>query len=762
MSTRNDSFTQALQRFQASDLNSSRRILEGILAVDPHDFDALHLLGVISAVGGENGKAEMLYKKALRMDGTHAELRMNLTLALVATGKFDEALTHIEHAVGLHPRHAPAHVTRGNILRELRRREEAVTSYEQALAIDPGHARAWCNLGLTLGDLERYDEALASQDKALEIDPRSVAAWTNRGIALTALRRHEEALASYDRALAIDAGSAEAWSNRSNVLSEMKRYAQALASVEKALDINPGSAEFWSNRGSILAELHRYDGALESFDKAVGIDPEDAQAWYSRGLACYELARYSEAVASFARALAKAPDTEYCLGDWVYTRMMVCDWDGIENDFQRLAARVDEGRKAAQPLSFLAVPSSSEQQKRCAENYVRSNFASAVQPLYAGEKHSHDRIRVAYLSADFHDHATAFLMAGLFEAHDRTRFETFAVSFGPDTASAMRARLRASFDRFIDVRNRSDRETALLLREAETDIAVDLKGYTRDSRPGILAYRPAPVQISYLGYPGTLGADFIDYIIADRDVIPEAQRTNYTEKVIYLPDSYQVNDAARHSVVRTRSRAEWNLPEAGFVFCCFNNSYKIAPAMFAVWMRLLERTEGSVLWLLESSTTAAQNLRHEARSRGVAPERLVFAPRTDHEEHLARYTLADLFLDTLPYNAHTTASDALWAGLPVLTCVGNAFPGRVGSSLLRAIGLLELITESLGEYEARALELAADSSRLAALRDTLVRNRRAFPLFDTALFARRLESAYVSAWKRQQSGLSPDHIDVVG
>ena len=364
-------------------------------------------------------------------------------------------------------------------------------------------------------------------------------------------------------------------------------------------------------------------------------------------------------------------------------------------------------------------------------------------------------MRLAYLSADYREHATAYLAAGLFERHDRSRFEVIGVSYGPDDHSPMRQRLMRGFDRFVDVQSRGDEETARLLREMEVDIAIDLKGYTTGARPEILSYRPAPVQVSYLGFPGTMAAPFIDYIIADRWVLPEADRPYYAEQVVYLPDSYQVNDAARAIAGNVPTRAEAGLQQDAFVFCCFNNSYKIMPPVFEVWMKLLREIPESLLWLLEDSREARRRLQHAAQASGVDPKRLVFAARVAPAEHLARHRLADLFLDTLPYNAHTTASDALWAGLPVLTCVGTTFAGRVAGSLLRAVGLPELVTHSLHDYETLALRLARAPALLADVRSRLARNRATAPLFDPERFRRHLEAAYLTMWETAQRGEPP-------
>jgi protein O-GlcNAc transferase len=377
---------------------------------------------------------------------------------------------------------------------------------------------------------------------------------------------------------------------------------------------------------------------------------------------------------------------------------------------------------------------------------------AAPQPLWTGKARPHGKLRIAYLSADFYRHATAFLMAQLFELHDRSRFEVLGVSFGQDDRSDMRARLLAAFDRFHDVGSRSDYDVAKLLHELEVDIAVDLKGLTLDCRPGILAYRPAPVQVSYLGYPGTMGADFIDYVIADPIVLPLDQQPLWTERIVHLPDCYQVNDSKRQISTRTPTRREVDLPERGFVFCSFNNNWKITPPVFDVWMRLLRAVDGSVLWLIWDNAAAERNLRREAAARGVDPARLVFAATLKVEEHLARHRLADLFLDTLPVNAHTTASDALWAGLPLLTCCGESFSGRVAASLLAAVDLPELVTSNLADYEALALRLATDPTLLRAFRKRLEQNRSTSALFDTDRFRRHIEAAYLTMWERFARG----------
>jgi predicted O-linked N-acetylglucosamine transferase (SPINDLY family) len=502
--------------------------------------------------------------------------------------------------------------------------------------------------------------------------------------------------------------------------------------------------------------MERNEEAIASYDRAIALDPKHARAYYDRGTAFIGLKRINDAVASYGRALELDPDIDYLKGLYLHTKMHICDWTHFDEDCAQLQVGVSNGRTVCYPFHLLAWCANPALQHACTKMYVAERFSPFRAPLWCGERYAHQRIRVAYLSSDFRDHAVMHLAVGLFEHHDRTRFETTAVSFRPDKPDRMRERLRAPFDRFVEAHAMSDEAVAKLLRELEIDIAIDLNGFTDGARPNVFAKRPVPVQVNYLGYAGTLGREDCDYIVADRFVVPEESQTHYTEKVAYLPDSFMVNDAARKISARVPSRGEAGLPEQGFVFCCFNNSFKIRPEVFSVWMRLLKEIDGSVLWLSPANSGAPDNLRREAENLGVAADRLVFASRMLlNEDHLARLRHADLFIDTAPYNAHATACDALWAGVPVLTCSGASFASRVAGSLLRAVGLPELITGSLEDYEALALKLARDPALLAALRQKLARNRDLYPLFDTERFTRHIEAAYTVMWERAQRGEPP-------
>ena len=628
------------------------------------------------------------------------------------------------------------------------------------LAQAPLHVDALHLLGVIRHQKGENAAAAKLLERAIGVDPNIAAFHANYGLVLQALRRPEDALASHDRALHLEPDFAEGIMNRGNTLLDLNRPAEAVASYDQALKLKPDLALALINRGVALEALGRHQEALTNYNSALQLKPDDPLALNNQANLLRHLKRYAESVSSFARLIAVDPNYDYAWGYRFYSQLYGCDWSAYDAMRSRIIMGVERGERADTPFPFLAHSESVPAQLKCARTYIAHKHPASTKPLWSGERYRHDRIRIAYLSADFHNHPTSYLIAELFELHDPSRFEVWAISFGPNGKGDMRDRLERSFHRFVNMHGRSDRDVAQLLREEEIDIAIDLKGLTENSRTGIFAHRSAPVQVSYLGYPGTMGAEYIDYIIADPHVIPSNHDPFYSEKVVRLPDTYQVNDRKRAIAVRTPTRGELGLPGGGIVFCCFNNNYKITPAIFDVWMRLLKRAEASVLWLLEDNAEASRNLIYEAERRGVRGTRLVFAPRIGLAEHLARHRQADLFLDTLPCNAHTTASDALWAGLPIVTCEGDSFASRVAGSLLHAVGLPELITRNLYDYEALAFTLATEPNRLARIRSKLVRNRATHPLFDTDRFRRHIESAYVEMYRRHQRQQPPAGFDV--
>lgn len=697
---------------------------------------------------GRLADAERCYQQLLQQSPSHFDAWQYLGVARCQRRAFGEGVIAFKRAVMLKPDSADAHASLGRAYKDLADYSRAIVHLQRAIELRPQYAEAMNDVGICLAASQQHDQALHHYEHALSLRPDYVEAIYNRGNALIAMRRIAEALQCYEHALRLQPNLLPAIHNRGNALRELKRYAEALQCYETVLQARPDSPDILAGCGKLLEIMHRLDESLVAYRRALAAQPDHVEALGGMGYVLYRLFRHEEALQCYERLLQLDGAFDHAQGIAMYLAMCCADWRDYQPKLERLLTAARAGQPVAQPMTFLSLADDLPAQLQCAQRWMTVNFP-AVRPLWQGELYRHERIRVAYLSADFHQHATALLMAGLFEHHDHSRFEVIAISYGPNIQDAMRMRLLQAFERFIDVSTQTDLEIAQLLRTLEVDIAVDLKGYTADSRPGILAHRPVPIQISYLGYPGSMAAPYIDYLLADRIVIPEQHRSFYGEQVVYLPDSYQVNDGRRLSAADTPSRAECGLPEQGFVFCCFNNTFKITPFMFDIWMRLLQQVPGSVLWLLKDSDLVERNLRREAGARSVAADRLVFAPRREPAEHLARHRLADLFLDTLPYNAHTTASDALWAGLPVVTCAGTAFAARVAASLLHAADLAELVTHSLEDYERLALTLATNSSRLQAIKMRLGQCET-LPLFDTDRFRRHLESAYLTVWTRHQ------------
>ncbi len=697
------------------------------------------------------------YTLALQIKPDYAEAHSNLGDTLLELKRFEDALDSYARALQIKPDFAEAYNNRGNTLRELKRLEDALDSYACALQIKPDFAEAYNNRGAALQELKRFGDALDHYARALQIKPDLAEAHNNRGNALRELKRFGDALDSYARALQINPNYAEAYNNRGNTLRELKRFEDALDSWARALQIKPDFADAYNSRGAALQELRRLEDALHSYALALQIKPDFAEAYSNRGDALRELKRFEDALDSYARALQINPDYDWLLGMWLHTKMHLCDWSNLASGIAELAAKISQVSNITQPFPVLALIDSLPLQRQVAETWVRERHPPSRQLPAIVKRARHERIRVGYFSADYRDHPVSLLTAEMFERHDRSRFEVHAFSFGPDTQDPMRIRMEQAFDRFIDVRRKSDLDIVQLSRNMELDIAIDLMGFTEGCRPNLFALRAAPLQVSYLGYLGTMGAAYMDYLIANETIIPPEHQRHYAEKIVYLP-SYQANDSKRFISDRRFSREELGLPQTGFVFCCFNATYKITPETFNSWMRILSRVESSVLFLLADNLTTQRNLRKEAVARGVAAERLVFARRLPGPEYLARYRTADLFLDTLPYNAGTTASDALRVGLPVLTRIGESFAARVGASLLNASGLPELVTTTQQQYEAMAISLASEPALLAQINHRLHHNRPTMPLFDTGQFTSHLENAYTQMYERYQAELSPEHV----
>ena len=649
---------------QAGQLMDAARVYSDILRTNPRNFDALFQLANIHLANKRYADAERLYSIAAKVNAELPELFYNQGCALQSLG----------------------------------RHQEALTAYAHALARTPNYVEARNNRGVVLLAMKRYSEALACFDRVLADRPDLSIVHNNRGTALLGMMRGEEALGAADIVLAQNPRDPQALYNRGAALMMAGRREEALDDFNRALQANPHYADALTYRGIVLAVMDRHEEALADYDRALSIKPGDIEILYNRATSLWVRRAYEDATRDLERVLAIDPNYKYARGTLVQTRLQCSDWHDLGEHEAKIAADLAGGTLTLNPLANITISDSPASLLKSAQLWVANECAPQAKPFWNGERYDHDRIRVAYVSGDFRRHAVAQLAAGVFERHDRSRFETIAISLLPGDGTPIRRRLEKAFDRFVDVHGMGDDEVAALLHEMEVDIAVDLTGFTEHSRTPVFARRPAGLQVNFLGFPGTMGAPYIDYIIGDPTIIPKDHLPYFQENVAYLPHTYLPNDCARLIAEKKFTRAEQGLPEQGFVFCTFNNLFKIRPEIFEMWMRLLRTVDGSVLWLPELVRTAMHNLRREAEARGVSGERICFAPFVPSpEEHLARLRLADLFLDTLPYNAHATTCDALWAGVPLLTRIGNSFAGRVGASVLSAVGLPELITHTAEE-----------------------------------------------------------------
>jgi len=767
MNTRNSQvdpnilFQQAFQFQQNGRLQDAEFMYKNLLQISPSHIGAKTMLGMLYVQTERAVEGIRLLKSSLIKDPKQFWAHNALGVGLLNTKKFQEAIFSFNKALILKPDYIDAYFNLGKTQRALRQYKDAIVSYSKCIDLDKGYASAYNNIGtIYLDDLQEYEKSVANFQKFVTLVPDSSPGLYNLGTALKELKRYDDALVSYDRAIQLKPDYAEAYCNQGVTFGELKRYDDALVSYDRAIQLKPDYAEAYYNQGVTFGELKRYDDALVSYDRAIQLKPDYAEAYYNQGVTFGELKRYDDALVSYDRAIQLKPDVDYLFGNVIHTKMHLCDWGNLDTLVNQLTEKIIKHQVSTTPFITLALIDNPELQKQSAETYINDKHPTSNALPKIRKYLKHQKIRIGYFSADFHNHATMHLMAELFEYHDKNKFELIAFSFGPDQQDEWRQKAISNFDQFIDVRSNSDIEVASLARELTIDIAVDLKGFTQDGRASIFAHRAAPIQVNYLGYPGTMGAEYMDYIIADPILIPDDKREHYSEKIAYLPNSYQVNVKERLISDKSLSRKEVGLPDNAFVFCSFNNNYKITPETFDRWMRILQLVEGSILWIFKSNETAVENLKKEAELRGIDSSRLVFASFLPVEEHLKRIQLADLFLDTLPCNAHTTASDALRVGLPVITLMGESFASRVAASLLNAVGLPELITTTPKGYESLAIELATKPKFLREIKDKLFTNLSTSPLYNTKLFTQDIETAYQEMYQFYQAELAPDHIYV--
>ncbi|MGO9993409.1 MAG: tetratricopeptide repeat protein [Steroidobacteraceae bacterium] len=756
-------FNAALDLHRQGRLADAESTYLRVLVVAPGHAHAIHSLGIIALQTEQFPKALEFLSAASRIADQDPVIHANLARALAQTGRHRDALASLDRALDLNPRFVGAMVARGELLLDLARAAEALVCFELAVQLNPKHDSALNGAGNALLDLGRPAESLPFFTRAASLMPDAPIFLLNRALAYSSLGRPADALQDCQRSRDLGHATAQLYFVEGNALLDLGRHGEAVAAFERALAMEPTMGKALNNLGTAFAALGKHDIALQSFERCLALmtglcqSQLEREARLNRCTSLKELGRRTEALAGLEDLVRLAPDLDFAPGLLLHERLAQCDWHDYDSSVAAIEAAIHRGKPADGPLSFLAVSGSPAAQLRCARLYISKTVSAAPIAVPGARRTRGSRLRIGYLSSDFRDHAVAYLMAGVFELHDRSGFETYAFSIGADDGGDMRRRLRDGCDHFVDAAQMQDATLYARMAELGIDIAVDLNGHTSGARTQLMALRPAAVTVNYLGFPGTMGSEFIDYIIADEFVIPPESRQHFSERPVYLPDCFQANDD-RRIIGAACSRVEAGLPASGFVFCAFNAAYKINPAMFEIWCRLLHAVPDSVLWLVKGSEAVGDNLVREARSRGIGAQRLVFAEHLPYARHLARLRHADLFLDTLPFNAGTTASDVLWAGVPVLTCAGEAFAARMAGSLLRAVGLPELLTHSLSAYEQLALDLAFEPARLTSLRARLDANRGTAPLFDTRRHCRHLEAAYREMWARYQRGDEPSAI----
>lgn len=709
------------------------------------------------------GKNQEAFDKveALKNNYPNNALLFNISgVCLKALGRLDAAIKNFQISLDIKPDYFEVSYNLGLTFQQIGNFDNAIKSFKVAIKYKPDYAEAHANLAHTLKQVGHLEGAISSYRKTISIRPNYAEAYNNLGNILIDIGQINEAKKCFEEAIKIKPNFAEAFNNLGNIMRDYGQLDNAYKSYLSASKIKPNFAEVHNNLGIIYSELGEHLLAIESYSNAIDKKKNFGEAYANLGGAQKRLRRLNEATESYQNAIEINPNIPYILGDLINTKMNLCLWEGYAQDFEKILIKINKNEKAIRPFPSLALISDPKVQKRIAENFSKSRFHKSIDVSIPKKTNKENKIRVGYFSPDFRSHAVASLISELFEEHDRHKFEIHAFYFGPNTNDDMNLIIKSAVDYYHDVRSLGHKDVALLARKVKLDIAVDLCGYTQDCRPEIFAERAAPTQINYLGYPGTMGVDFMDYIIADKTIIPKKNQEHFSEKIIYMPNSYQVNVSSKDLTEIQFTRQEFGLPQEGFVFCCFNNSYKITPSVFKSWMKILQGVNGSVLWVFESNKNSVKNLKDAAVKHGVSKDRLIFASHMSVEKHLNRIRLADLFLDTLPYNAHTMGSDTLRMGIPLLTCMGETLASRVAASLLFSLNLPEMVTITLEEYVSVAIKLATNQQEILKIKHKLSRNVLSSSLYNTRKFSKDLENAYLQIYENVKKKKKPCHIYV--
>ena len=724
MSEIHSNLVRAFDLLKKNDFINAKVIYENILSVDKKNFDALFFLAVILINFKNYKKAKDLLEQVVLIKPNFADAYNNIGICLEKLNDLDGAIKNYNLAINNRPNFAEAHNNIGVVFQKLRNFDQAILQYKKAITYKNLYLDAYVNLANLFKETKQFEEAIKNYDLAINLNPKLAEVYNNKGNALKEIRKFEEAIKNYDL----------------------------------AINLNPKLAEVYNNKGNALKEIRKFEEAIKNYDLAINLNPNFAEAYFNTATALQDIKNFEKAVLYFEKALLLDKEIPFCKGYLLHAKMLCCNWSGLNELYKEIYNDVEKNRYSATPFGYQAICDDESNLQKCAQLYSSKRFPEIKNNLFSKKVSKNKKIKIGYLCGEFREQATSILMTEVWEKHNKEDFEIIAFDSGWDDKSLRRNRIINAFDKFIDISKVSDLDAAKIIYKEQIDILINLNGFFGTGRPVVFSYRPAGIQINYLGFPGTIGSKYIDYILCDQTVVPPESKKFYNEKIIYLPDSYQANDTKRNISDKKFLREELSLPKESFVFCCFNNNYKITPNMFDVWARLLKKIDNSVLWLIDGNSEATENLKKEAKIRNIDVSRLIFAKRMKLEDHLARHKNADLFLDTLPYNAHTTASDSLWAGLPVLTCLGKAFPGRVAASLLKSLDLPELITYSENEYISKAEELALNPEKLTLIKNKLDTNKFSQPLFNTELFCRNLESAFKIIFEKYSLGLETEDI----
>jgi predicted O-linked N-acetylglucosamine transferase (SPINDLY family) len=723
-------------------------------------IEKLYAEAVLHHQAGRLSEAEKLYRRICKQHPTHAESWSNLGLVLTMRGAAAEAAIACRKAIELRPAYIDAYLNLIAALQVLKAFDEAADVYRQVIPMAPGRADLWNNFGTLLAAQGRLTQSVLAFREAIAVKNDFADAYFNMARTLCTLGWNEEAINGYRHVLAINADHAAACSNLGTMLGASGHFAEATVWSLRAASLAPANAEIFCNLGVVLQRQGKVNEAVAAYEKALSIKPDYASALGNIAAGYQEQYKFDEAAVALKRAIAIKPDFDTAIVELIKIRRHICDWSEYQADHDRLIDFIAQKKDVVFMLLLMGFASTAAQQYDCARQAMKRHNESTQRVGPHCEATSSGKIRIGYLSTDFRDHPVGRLLPDFLARHDREKVEVIGYSLGVEDAGALRQRIRHACDSFVDLHHLSNLDAARRILADKVDILVDLTGPTVGSRLEILALRPAPVQVSFLGWPATMGADFIDYIIADPFIVPRDQQAFYSEKIVHLPDCYQPSDPYRPVPVKIPSRAECGLPEEGFVFCSFNNPNKITPEMFDLWMRLLLRVEKSVLWLYCKSKQTIENLTRFAQARGISSDRIIFASVAQYEPYLGRLQVADLFLDSAPYNAGATCNDALWVGLPILTCAGETYISRMAGSLLTAAGLPELVTYTLADYEELAVRLATEPELLKSTKERLMRNRDSAPLFDMQRFTVNLERAYREIQNIRLAGESPRFISI--